>query len=229
MADRDPALHELLAAERRAFALLDAIETAELIAPGRTELQVERDIFAIASHHFGVTEHWHDRIVRAGVNTLLIAGETAPDRTIGEDDMVFLDLGPVFGAWEADVARCYAIGDDPEKHRLVADLPRVFDAMKARFDGDPDITGADLYAFAQDEAARRGWGFGGAIAGHMVGRFPTGRAPGDRTMRRISPANTMRMRDPEQDGRTRHWILEVHLVAPDGSFAGFYERLLQPA
>ena len=216
----------LVAAEGRALALLDAIEAAGLIAPGRTELEIERDIFRIAARDFGVTTHWHDRIVRAGPNTLCIAGEAAPDRTIGEDDIVFLDLGPVFGAWEADVGRSYAVGDDPVKHALCADLPRVFDAVKARFDADPDITGAALYATAHEEAERRGWSFGGKIAGHLVGGYPCARSPGDAATRRISPANTVRMRDPDTTGKPRHWILEIHLVSRDRSFGGFYERLL---
>lgn len=228
MTDTDPVtLAELVAAERKALRLLDAIEAAGLIRAGRTELEVERDIFKIASRDFEVTEHWHDRIVRAGPNTLCVAGESAPDRPIGEDDIVFLDLGPVFGAWEADVGRSYAIGIDPVKHALCAALPEVFGALKTRFEADPDITGETLYAAAHEEAERRGWRFGGRIAGHLVGEYPYARNPHDKEFRRIAPGNTMRMRDPDPEGRRRYWILEVHLVSRDGSFGGFYERLLE--
>ena len=223
----DETFTALLAAERKALSLLDAIEAAGLIAPGRTELDVERDIFTIAARDFGVTEHWHDRVVRAGINTLCVAGEVAPDRVIAEDDMVFLDLGPVFGGWEADVGRSYAVGGDPAKHALCADLPTVFDAVKARFDADPDISGATLHAAAHEEAERRGWLFGGRIAGHLVGEFPYARSPGDKEPRRISPGNLTRMRDPDAAGKPRYWILEIHLVSQDRSFGGFYERLLE--
>ena len=217
----------LLDAERKALDLLDAIEAAGLIAPGRTEMAVERDIFTIAARDFGVTDHWHDRVVRAGINTLCVAGEAAPDRVIGEDDIVFLDLGPVFGGWEADVGRSYAVGDDPAKHALCADLLPVFDAVQARFDRDRDITGAALYAAAHEEAERRGWLFGGKIAGHLVGEFPYARTPGDRESRRISAGNHGRLRDPDPAGHARHWILEIHLISRDRRFGGFYERLLQ--
>ena len=223
----DDTFAALLAAERKALDLLDAIEAAGLIAPGRTELEVERDIFTIAARDHGVTDHWHDRVVRAGINTLLVAGDAAPDRIIAEDDIVFLDLGPVFGGWEADVGRSYAVGGDPAKHALCADLTPVFDVVKARFDAAPDITGAELYAAAHVEAERRGWLFGGRIAGHLVGEFPYARTPGDKELRRVSPGNHGRMRDPDADGRPRHWILEIHFVSPDRSFGGFYERLLQ--
>lgn len=223
----DNAFAELLAAEHKALALLDAIEAACIVMPGRSELEVERDIYIIASRDFGVTEHWHDRVVRAGINTLCVAGETAPDRVIAADDIVFLDLGPVFGNWEADVGRSYAVGHDPRKHALCADLLTTFDAVKARFEADDAITGAQLYAIAHEEAGKRGWLFGGRIAGHLVGEFPYARLPGDKARRRVSPANLTRMRDPDDDGSPRHWILEIHLVSPDRSFGGFYERLLE--
>lgn len=219
---------DLTAAEDKAFRLLDAIEAAGLIAAGRSELEIERDIFTIAARDFGVTAHWHDRVVRAGPNTLCVAGEEAPDRIVAGDDIVFLDLGPVFGEWEADVGRSYVVGDDPDKRRLVADLEIVFDAVRQRFEADDAITGAALYAIAEREAAARGWRFGGRIAGHLVGRHPYARSPAGRDGGRVAPGNGQRMRDPDPLGQQRHWILEIHLVAPDGSFGGFYERLLLP-
>jgi hypothetical protein len=51
---------------------------------------------------YGISRYWHKRIVRAGRNTLAPYDENPPDLTVGEDDIVFLDLGPVFEQWEAD-------------------------------------------------------------------------------------------------------------------------------
>jgi Xaa-Pro aminopeptidase len=223
------ALAELLAAERKADALLEAIEARRLIRPGRSETEVDQDIYTLAETEFGVKQHWHKRIVRAGPNAVRIFAENPPVRAIGEDDTVFLDLGPVFDEWEADVGRTYVMGSDPEKHRLCRDLPRIFDALKQYFDEHPDVTGAELYAYAQRCAEESGWLFGGAIAGHIVGEFPHARIPGDKDLYRISPANPGRMRDPDAIGNPRHWIIEVHLVDRSRTFGGFYERLLLPA
>ena len=226
----DPrALAELLAAERKADALLAAIEAQCLVRPGRSETDVDQDIYALAETEFGVKQHWHKRIVRAGPNTVCIFAENPPERTIANDDTVFLDLGPVFCEWEADVGRTYVMGDDPEKQRLCRDLPRIFDALKQLFDDQPDVTGAELYAYARHCAEAAGWLFGGAIAGHIVGEFPHARIPGNKDLYRISPANPERLRDPDAAGNPRHWIIEVHLVDRRRSFGGFYERLLVPA
>lgn len=224
--DEATRLAELIAAEEKALALLDRIEATGLIAPGRTERAVERDIYALAAREFGIERHWHKRIVRAGVNTLATAGDNPAIRTIGADDMVFLDLGPVLDHWEADVGRSYAIGDDPAKHALCRDLAIQFEAVCDRFAAHPDISGSELYDFACGLADQAGWRFGGKIAGHIVGEFPHARIPGPKQRNHISPDNPDRMRDLDPLGRVRHWIVEIHLVSPDGAFGGFYERLL---
>ncbi len=108
----------------------------------------------------------------------------------------------------------------------VALRPAQFETVRERFREDHDITGAALYAFACESAERAGWRFGGEIAGHIVGEFPHALLPGSKQYNRIAPENPMRMREPDALGRARHWILEIHLVSPDGSFGGFYERLM---
>jgi Xaa-Pro aminopeptidase len=217
---------ELEAAQEKALGLFAAIEAGRLIAPGRTETAVAEAIFALAEARFGVAQHWHRQIVRSGPNTLTTAADYPEPRTIEADDTVYVDLGPVFEAWEADIGRTYAVGWDPEKHRLVADLPRVFDQVRAHYRASPEITGAELYTFAQSAADARGWLFGGAIAGHLVGEFPHSRWPGERPQMVIWPANTAPMRLPDHLGRERHWILEIHLVDRDRTFGGFHEQLL---
>ncbi len=219
-------LVSLVEAEMKALSLLDMIEAAGLIAVGRTEREVEKDIYRLEAVQLGVEKHWHKRIVRSGPNTLATAGDNPPVRTIGADDMVFLDLGPVFEEWEADVGRSYAIGPDPRKHALCRELPIQFEALKRFFRERHDITGAELYALACRSAEAAGWSFGGTIAGHIVGEFPHARLPGEKHHNHIRPENTRSMRDPDAFGRTRHWILEIHLVSPDGGFGGFYERLM---
>src|SRR5580704_9855412 len=114
----------LLAAQEKALGLFAAIERDGLIGAGRNEADVEADIFALAEREFGVTQHWHRRIVRSGPNTLTTAADYPDPRIIGPDDTVYVDLGPVFEAWEADIGRTYALGHAEDRRRLVADLPR---------------------------------------------------------------------------------------------------------
>lgn len=223
----------LVEAEEQALTMLAAIERAGFIAPGRTEGEVDADIAALAEREFGVTRHWHKHLVRTGANTLCVFADNPPERTIGANDTVYLDLGPVFEApnneqWEADIGQTYAIGNDPAHHALIAALPEVFEATRAHANANPDIACAELYALACEAAAQRGYIFGGKIAGHTVGEFPHLTWPGAREHTRIYPDNPHTLSDLDHLGRKRFWIIETHLVAPDRSFGGFYERLLRP-
>ncbi|EFV13618.1 M24 family metallopeptidase [Segniliparus rugosus] len=213
-------------AQRKAAALFEAIETGRLIRPGLSETEASEAIKALAEAQFGVRQHWHKRIVRAGANTLSIANENPPERVLAEDDIVFIDLGPVFEAWEADFGRTYVLGDDPAKHRLANDLPEIFEESRAFFNASPQITGAQLYDFVVDRSRARGWDFAGQIAGHLIGEFPHKHLTKSELQWYAAPGSDLPMRRPDPSGRAAHWILEVHIKEPEGRYGGFYEELL---
>lgn len=215
----------LRAAQDEAFALLDLIER-DLLRPGKSERELEKEIRDLAAERFGVSKHWHKRIVRAGANTLCPYDDNPPDLMIGDDDIVFLDLGPVFGEWEADVGRTYALGDDPVKRRLCADIVEAFEEGKQYFKDHPGLTGDAFFRFAQGMAAQRGWEFGGPIAGHIVGEFPHHHLPDDKISFYISPDNKAPLDAPDGLGQKRHWILEIHFVDRQRQIGGFHEALI---
>ena len=218
----------------RAASLLEAQRMAEelfvaarpLVVPGRTERQVSDDVRDLAADLFGVSRHWHKRIVRSGPNTLHPYRENPPDLVIGEDDIVFFDFGPVFERWEADFGRTFVLGEDPVKARLRDALPVAFAAGRRYFEDTPDITGAQLYAFVAALAETAGWEFGGDIAGHLVGEFPHERISGESWLSYIAPENDTAMRGLDPTGRLRHWILEIHFVDRERRIGGFHEQLL---
>jgi len=116
----------LIEAQRKAEALFAEVVETGLIQAGKLESELTSEIHALARCRFKLRRHWHKRLARCGPNTLLGYYEEAPDRRIAEDDVVYLDLGPVFGAWEADFGRTYALGSDPKKHQLVRDIAAAF-------------------------------------------------------------------------------------------------------
>lgn len=219
-------VERLLDAQRRAQGLFEVVEARELVRPGITERTLANEIRDIAKNEFGVTRHWHKRIVRAGVNTLETARDNPPDRLIDGDDIVFLDLGPIFEEWEADFGRTFVVGDDPDKQALCDALPGIWEAGRTYFTEHPDVTGEELFdhVVALSEAA--GWRFGGVIAGHLVGEFPHEKIAGEEIDSYVAPGSRLPMRRDDRSGRRCHWILEVHLVERDGRYGGFHEELL---
>ena len=222
----DAVSQALLDAQNKAEALFDAVVADGLIQPGKLESELSADIYSLAADRFGVRRHWHKRIVRAGPNTLLMYSEESPDRRIEADDVVFLDLGPVFDTWEADFGRSYALGSDPDKHRLVSDIGVAFRRGKELYERTPDLTTGQLYDYVAGLATTAGWEFGAPAAGHLIGHFPHERLPSDPKRFSIRPGNTQLLREPDAQGNPRHWILEIHFVERARQFGGFFEELL---
>jgi Xaa-Pro aminopeptidase len=215
----------LSAAQKNASRLFNEIERT-LLRPGITEKNLNDEIHYLAARTFGVCTHWHRRVVRTGPNTLMPYRENPPDRVIKDDDILFVDLGPVFEAWEADFGRTFVLGSDSAKHRLCNALEPVFLAVKATFRANPAMTGEELYEAARDEVANAGWEFGGQIAGHLIGAFPHESIPNDITRFYITRGNYEQLNQRNASGQRRHWILEIHMVDRSRQIGGFYEQLL---
>jgi Xaa-Pro aminopeptidase len=219
----------LVAAQEKAIRLFAEVEARGLVAPGLREVEASDRVRDLANEMFGTTRHWHKRIIRSGPNTLAPYQDNPPDRVIEDDDIAFADFGPIFEAYEADFGRTYVFGDDPAKHRLQHDLPRIFAAGRAAFAADPDITGRQLYAEVDRLATEAGWAVGIWHAGHLVGEFPHETNDGAKAESYITPENTGVLRRTDRAGRVCHWILELHLVDRERGFGGFYEQLLDLA
>src|SRR3984957_7978571 len=159
---------ELLEAQARAEALFRQVEARGLIRPGITENGLNAEIYALAQELYGITTYWHKRIVRAGKNTLLPYAENPPDLTIEEDDILFLDLGPVFEEWEADFGGAFVLGSDPLKRKLQRDIEQAFADGKQYFNEHPELTSGEYFNYVHSLAEKFGWEFGGPIAGHLI-------------------------------------------------------------
>ena len=75
-------------------------------------------------------------------------------------------------------------------------------------------------------AVPAGWEFGAITAGHLIGHFPHEREPTDTTRFSIRHGNNQSLREPDANGRPRHWILEIHFVDRVRKIGGFFEELL---
>jgi Xaa-Pro dipeptidase len=217
---------ELLEAQSKAERLFYEIDARGLIRPAITESTLNADIYALAKEMYSITTYWHKRIVRAGKNTLLPYAENPPDLTIETDDILFLDLGPVFEHWEADFGRTFVLGSDPLKHKMKQDVEQAFAQGKQYFNETPAITSSELFHYATSLAQKFGWEFGGPIAGHLIGQFPHERIADDKVALYVHPDSHLPMRSSDENGEKRHWILEIHFVDREREIGGFYEELL---
>jgi hypothetical protein len=84
----------------------------------------------------------------------------------------------------------------------------------------------ELYDYVAGLATDAGWEFGAATAGHLIGEFPHERAPSDPKRFSIRSGNRQSLREPDEQGRPRHWILEIHFIDRERQIGAFCEELL---
>lgn len=220
-------LSALRKAEAQAAALFQLIETEGLIRPGKSEKQLNEEIYQLAAAAFGIRKYWHKRIVRAGANTLLPYRENPPNLILQEDDIVFFDFGPVFEEWEADFGRSYVLGNNPRKKQLVLDSETAWSRGKAYYEArKTDITASELYQFTCTMAAEMGWEYGNEHCGHLIGNFPHEKIIGDEQVHYLHPENDSRLLDRSAGNHERYWIYEIHFVDRELRIGAFFEQLL---
>lgn len=219
-------LQSLQEAESKAAALFQLIEDTNLIAEGSTEKEINTAIFELAQVEFGIEKYWHKRIVRAGKNTLHPYDENPEDLVVQNDDIIFIDFGPILEDWEADYGRTYVLGNDPAKIKLTQDVEKAWYECRDFYLKQPAITGAQFYEHVSGVAQNYGWEFGGEIAGHLIGHFPHEKLDGEDKRNYVHPENHVNMRDLDQEGNPRHWILEIHFIDRSQEIGGFFEQVL---
>jgi Xaa-Pro aminopeptidase len=214
-------VENLQKSEANALRLFHRIEEIGLIRAGRMESDVNRDILQLAQDEFGIKKFWHKRIVRAGENTLHPYDVNPPDLEIQKDDILFLDFGPIFEAYEADVGRTYVLGNDPLCVKLSNDIEHAWFVARDHFLAHPKLTASEFYAYCVELAQSYGWEYGGDIAGHVIGQFPHVNIGPEKYHSYLHPNNHNTIVTNE----TPYWIIEIHFVDRVRKIGGFFEQL----
>jgi Xaa-Pro aminopeptidase len=183
------------------------------IRPGMTEKQAcahAADVLAQG----GMDRIWHPAIVRFGAGTLKTFKEQSdPARALGQNDIFFIDIGPVWDGHEGDAGDTFVVGDDPEM-QACAEAARILWREVDQHWRSTGASGAALYAFAAARAAALGWRLNLDIKGHRVCDFPHA----------IYRAGSLG--DFGLCPNTGLWVLEIQIAHPSRAFGAFYEDIL---
>jgi len=218
---------KLLNAQYISIQLFKAVEENDLIVEGKSEDQLNAEVCDLASKKFGIENHWHKKIVRSGKNTLATYPENPPNRLIGKDDILFIDLGPIVEGYEADIGRTYVLGNQARKLKLKKDVETAWYDIQEWYQQKTKLKASELFRYAVEKAEEFGWEFGGEIAGHIVGKYPHEQPPDPKSMELdIHPENHNDMFLHDANGNKRHWILELQFIDREHEIGGYFEQLL---
>jgi Xaa-Pro aminopeptidase len=186
---------------------------AAAFKPGMRESEAGRLGLEILNE-LGMERVWHPVHVRFGANTMKTFKERSDgDPVLGEDDIYFIDIGPVFRGHEGDVGATFTTGSDPDKQACAQAVKTLFDAVRNEWLAE-GRSGPALYDFAAAEAKRMGWLLNLDIKGHRVSDFPHA----------IYKAGALGAFEGRPDPGI--WVLEIQIAHPGRTYGAFYEDVL---
>lgn len=190
-------------------------DIAAAIRPGMWEAEA-MELARATLKAAGLLRGWHGIHVRFGANTLKPFGAPSDPVQLREDDVFFIDIGPVWQKWEADAGDTFVVGNDPDMHRIARDVKRIFDDCEQRWRQD-HLTGQALYDYATARSAELGWQLNLAMNGHRLADFPH------------SAYHKGALAEVPFKPTSGLWVLEIQVRHPDRPFGAFYEDLLREA
>jgi Xaa-Pro aminopeptidase len=193
------------------------LEAVNAIAAAMRPGMREEDATALANGMLAerhMRRGWHKVNLRFGVNTTLhFHTPSQPGVVLGESDILFIDIGPVFDHWEGDAGDTFVVGNDADFARCAADARAVFHAARRRWLADR-LNGQELYDYAAAEAARLGWVLNLDMNGHRISDFPH---------KAIFGGSLAEIDFVPSAGL---WVLEIQIRHPTRPFGAFFEDLL---
>jgi methionyl aminopeptidase len=162
----------------------------------------------------GMRRGWHHIITRVGSNTTKDFMEQSERGVVlGENDIFFVDIGPIHGETEGDAGDTFVVGDDPEHHKARTDVRAIWEEVRSVW-FETGATGHELYEFAKQSTQSRGWKLNMDLSGHRLSDFP-------HSAHYDGPLAEVEFRP-----NANLWVLEIAIAHPERNFGAFYEDLL---
>jgi Xaa-Pro aminopeptidase len=202
---------QMLLVRAKTRAAIHAI--AARVKPG----MVEEDAVEMAKEILkadGMLRGWHEVYVRFGSNTTKTFGaDSDPGIVLGDNDIFFIDIGPVWQQWEGDGGDTFVIGSDEDMQRCARDAKTLFHRVRAKW-AQEQMTGQALYEYAQEQSVALGWALNMDLSGHRLSDFPhVAIYEGPLADIDFCPSPLL-------------WILEIHIRHPHKNFGAFFEDML---
>lgn len=185
---------------------------ASKIYPGMSESQ-SIELLNQELNLAGIEKFWHPTKFRINKNTTKSFRDISEEAVLLDDDIFFIDIGPVFFNHEADYGETFVVGSNQRLKFLQDKSKEIFHATKAEWNKNK-LTGSELYEFASALARKSNLELNTKMYGHRLGDFPHAlHYKGNLGTLDFSPAPGL-------------WVLEIHLIDPSINRGAFFEDIL---
>ncbi len=185
---------------------------AKKIKAGMTEKE-GRALLESMMDDSGLEKRWHPTKFRMGANTTKNFRDNSEDYTLKDEDIFFADIGPVYYNHEGDFGETFTLGNNPRHKHLAQSAKSIFYTTQKIWK-EKKLTGAELYAFAENEAQKLNLRLNSNMYGHRLGDFPHAVHSKEKLGKiEFSPAPTL-------------WVLEIHVIDDELNLGAFFEDIL---
>lgn len=197
--------------------MLAVQQIAAQMRPGINAAQAQ-DIANATMQTMGAERTWHPHLVRIGSDTQKIfSAQDDTSLVLAEDDIFFIDLGLVFGGQEGDAGATFTVGKNAEMQACAQAAQTLWQRTTQHWQQGASkggCTGAELYAYAAEQAQDMGYVLNPAIKGHRLSDYPH------------AAHQAVRLADYTGVVHDSLWVLEIQIGHPHQPFGAFYEALL---
>jgi methionine aminopeptidase len=187
-------------------------ELSSMIRPGMTEDDAHV-LYKNICTKYPIEKQWHPPKIRFGPNTICNFKDQSAPYTLQEEDIFFIDIGPVIDGHEADYGETFTVGEIYEEKNIAHTSKKVFEEVLNYWNINR-VCGEELYDYASERADHYGYILNLGNDGHRIGDFP----------HHIHFKGGI----PEMDEVIipNAWILEINLLNQARTYGAFFEDLL---
>ncbi len=203
-------LQHFLSAQEKTKNIIN--EFKNKIIPGMNEKKTHT-LFEQFLFDSQIEKKWHPTKLRMGPNTTKSFRDESQDYILVENDIFFFDIGPVFYEHEGDYGQTFVIGNDPLLVELAQAPEYIFYLTKKAWLKD-NLSGAELYHFAEKESLKLGLKLNTNMYGHRLGDFPH------------ALFSREKLGNLDFTPAPKLWVLEIHLINEKLGRGAFFEDIL---
>lgn len=186
---------------------------SKMLKPGMNETEAKA-LLEKTMDDSGLEKRWHPTKMRIGHNTTKNFRDESAPHILRENDIFFVDIGPVYYNHEGDYGETFTLGSNPSLQKLAESSKAIFYSTQKIWK-EKNLTGEELYKYAELEASKLNLKLNSNMYGHRLGDFPH------------AVHSRAKLGSLDFYPAPQLWILEIHVIDEELGLGSFFEDLLQ--